>query len=68
MLGYMYYCTMRVLLKGQKRALDPWNGSYRWLRATMWVLGNTLGPLEEEPVFLTAELWRCTDMSLFNLD
>lgn len=28
---------------GQRRALDPWNWSSKWLWAAMWVLGAALG-------------------------
>jgi hypothetical protein len=39
------------------RKEDPilWNFNYRWLWATMWLLGIELGPLEEQPVLLTTE-------------
>lgn len=40
---------------GQKRELDPWNWNYRWLWATVSVLGMDQWSLEEQPVLLTAE-------------
>lgn len=39
---------------GQKRTSDPWDRSYRWLWATVPVLGVKPGP--SQPVFLTSEL------------
>lgn len=40
--------------RSQKIALDPLGLDYRQLCASMWALNQ--GSLEEQPVFLTAEL------------
>lgn len=34
----------------QKGHLIQWSYNYRWLWATMWLLGIELGPLKEQPV------------------
>lgn len=33
----------------------PWNWSYKWPLATMWVLGLKLNLVEDWPVLLTAQ-------------
>ena len=42
---------------GQKRVQDPLDLELRMVvNCWIWVLGTKLGPLEEQPVFLTTEL------------
>jgi hypothetical protein len=38
--------------RGQKRTWIPWNWSYGWVWATMWVLGAEPGPWQEQQVLL----------------
>lgn len=54
----LYVCLCTICMPGAHRgqkASDPWDWSYRWLRAIMYVLGIKPGLWQEQQVLLTAE-------------
>lgn len=52
----MFLSQLHVPLAEAKRGYQlPWDWRYRWLLATMWVLGLNQCPLEEQPTLLTTE-------------
>lgn len=54
----MYVCVMcagGMPTESRRRRWTPWDRNYRWLSATMWVLGLNQGPLQEQCVLFTAE-------------
>lgn len=42
-------CTICMPGSPEEGIGSPWNWSYRWLQATIWVLEINLDPLEEQP-------------------
>lgn len=51
------YYVHAVTTEARRRCQLPWNWSYKQLRATMQMLGIKPGPLQEQSVLLTAELF-----------
>lgn len=51
----MYVCAIRMCgtHRGLQGALDPLGLELQIVKATMWVLGTKIGPLEEQSVLLT---------------
>lgn len=49
------FTRIQCLSKARKQGWIPWDRSYWWLWATMWVLGIKHGPQKEHPAHLTTE-------------